>query len=159
MDRRQAASFINELLRLMVAKKASDLFITAGFPPALKVDGKIFPVHNQQLSPEHSLELVRSVMNDRQQQEFEKTKECNFAISPQGIGRFRASAFVQQARVGIVFRTITTQIPTFEELSLPSILKEVAMTKRGLVVFVGGTGTGKSTSLAAMVGYRNENSH
>jgi twitching motility protein PilU len=159
MDRRQAANFINELLRLMVAKKASDLFITAGFPPALKVDGKIFPVHNQQLSPEHSLELVRSVMNDRQQQEFEKTKECNFAISPQGIGRFRASAFVQQARVGIVFRTITTQIPTFEELSLPSILKEVAMTKRGLVVFVGGTGTGKSTSLAAMVGYRNENSH
>jgi twitching motility protein PilU len=158
MDRRQAASFINELLRLMVAKKASDLFITAGFPPALKVDGKIFPVHNQQLSPEHSLELVRSVMNDRQQQEFEKTKECNFAISPQGIGRFRASAFVQQNRVGIVFRTITTQIPTFDELSLPPILKEVAMTKRGLVIFVGGTGTGKSTSLAAMVGYRNENS-
>ncbi len=158
MDRRQAASFINELLRLMVAKKASDLFITAGFPPALKVDGKIFPVHNQQLSPEHSLELVRSVMNDRQQQEFEKTKECNFAISPQGIGRFRASAFVQQNRVGIVFRTITTQIPTFDELSLPPILKEVAMTKRGLVIFVGGTGTGKSTSLAAMVGYRNETS-
>ncbi|MGH8729977.1 MAG: PilT/PilU family type 4a pilus ATPase [Burkholderiales bacterium] len=158
MDRRQAANFINELLRLMVAKKASDLFITAGFPPALKVDGKVVPVHNQQLSPEHSLELVRAVMNDRQQQEFEKNKECNFAISPQGIGRFRASAFVQQSRVGIVFRTITTQIPTPEELGLPAVLKDIAMTKRGLVVFVGGTGTGKSTSLAALVGYRNENS-
>lgn len=158
MDRKQASSFINELLRLMVAKNASDLFITAGFPPAIKVDGKVVPVHSQQLSPDHSLELVRSVMNDRQQQEFEKTKECNFAISPQGIGRFRASAFVQQARVGIVFRTIKTQIPTCDELGLPAVLKDVAMTKRGLVVLVGGTGTGKSTSLAALVGYRNENS-
>jgi twitching motility protein PilU len=159
MDRRQAASFINELLRLMVAKKASDLFITAGFPPAIKVDGKVVPVHSQQLSAEHSVELVRSVMNDRQQQEFERTKECNFAISPQGIGRFRASAFVQQNRVGVVFRTITTEIPTCDELGLPAVLKDIAMTKRGLVVFVGGTGTGKSTSLAALVGYRNENSH
>jgi twitching motility protein PilU len=143
----------------MVAKRASDLFITAGFPPAFKVDGKMTPVSNQSLTPQHTQELARSLMNDKQAQEFEATKECNFAINPPRIGRFRVNAFVQQQRVGIVLRTITTTIPKFEELGLPTVLKDVAMTKRGLVIFVGGTGCGKSTSMAAMIGYRNENSY
>jgi twitching motility protein PilU len=159
MEKDQAVRFIHELLRGMVAKKASDLFITAGFPPAFKVDGKMTPVSNQSLTPQHTQELARSLMNDKQAQEFERTKECNFAINPPGIGRFRVNAFVQQQRVGIVLRTITTTIPKFEDLGLPPVLKDVAMTKRGLVIFVGGTGSGKSTSLAAMIGYRNENSY
>ena len=159
MEKDQAVKFIHELLRGMVARKASDLFITAGFPPAFKVDGKMTPVSNQSLTPQHTQELARSLMNDKQAQEFEGTKECNFAINPPGIGRFRVNAFVQQQRVGIVLRTITTAIPKFEELGLPPVLKDVAMTKRGLVIFVGGTGSGKSTSLAAMIGYRNENSY
>ena len=159
MEKDQAVKFIHELLRGMVARKASDLFITAGFPPAFKVDGKMTPVSNQSLTPQHTQELARSLMNDKQAQEFEGTKECNFAINPPGIGRFRVNAFVQQQRVGIVLRTITTTIPKFAELGLPPVLKDVAMTKRGLVIFVGGTGSGKSTSLAAMIGYRNENSY
>ncbi len=159
MERDQAVKFIHELLRAMVAKKASDLFITAGFPPALKLDGKMTPVSNQSLTPQHTQELARSLMNDKQAQEFEASKECNFAINPPGIGRFRVNAFVQQARVGIVLRTITTTIPKMDDLGLPSVLKDVAMTKRGLVIMVGGTGSGKSTTLAAMIGYRNENSH
>jgi twitching motility protein PilU len=159
MEKDQAVRFIHELLRGMVAKRASDLFITAGFPPAFKVDGKMTPVSNQSLTPQHTQELARSLMNDKQAQEFEGTKECNFAINPPGIGRFRVNAFVQQQRVGIVLRTITTTIPKFEDLGLPLVLKDVAMTKRGLVIFVGGTGSGKSTSLAAMIGYRNENSY
>ncbi|MEW6313032.1 MAG: PilT/PilU family type 4a pilus ATPase [Pseudomonadota bacterium] len=159
MERDQALKFVHDLLRLMVGKKASDLFITAGFPPAIKVDGKMTPVSNQVLTSQHTQELARSVMNDRQAAEFEATKECNFAISPSGIGRFRVNAFVQQQRAGLVFRTITTTIPKFEELGLPEVLKDVAMTKRGLVIFVGGTGSGKSTSLAAMIGFRNENSY
>jgi twitching motility protein PilU len=159
MEKDQAVKFIHELLRGLVARKASDLFITAGFPPAFKVDGKMTPVSNQSLTPQHTQELARSLMNDRQAQEFEGTRECNFAINPPGIGRFRVNAFVQQQRVGIVLRTITTTIPKFEELGLPPVLKDVAMTKRGLVIFVGGTGSGKSTSLAAMIGYRNENSY
>ncbi|HZF23676.1 MAG TPA: PilT/PilU family type 4a pilus ATPase [Burkholderiales bacterium] len=159
MEKDQAVRFIHELLRGMVARKASDLFITAGFPPAFKVDGKMTPVSNQSLTPQHTQELARSLMNDKQAQEFERTKECNFAINPPGIGRFRVNAFVQQQRVGIVLRTITTTIPKFEDLGLPPVLKDVAMTKRGLVIFVGGTGSGKSTSLAAMIGYRNENSY
>ncbi len=159
MEKDQAVRFIHELLRGMVAKKASDLFITAGFPPAFKVDGKMTPVSNQSLTPQHTQELARSLMNDKQAQEFERSKECNFAINPPGIGRFRVNAFVQQQRVGIVLRTITTTIPKFEDLGLPPVLKDVAMTKRGLVIFVGGTGSGKSTSLAAMIGYRNENSY
>ncbi|MDA8383044.1 MAG: PilT/PilU family type 4a pilus ATPase [Betaproteobacteria bacterium] len=149
---------MHDLLRLMLSKKASDLFITAGFPPAMKVDGKVTPVSNQTLAPVHSRELARAIMNDKQAKEFEETRECNFAISVPEIGRFRANAFVQQGRVGMVLRTITTQIPRFEDLNLPAVLQEIAMTKRGLVIFVGGTGSGKSTSLAAMVGYRNENS-
>ncbi len=159
MERDQATKFIYDLLRLMVSKKASDLFITASFPPAIKLDGRVTPVSQQPLSPQHTSELVRSVMNDRQAAEFESTKECQFAISPGGIGRFRVSAFVQQGNIGMVLRTINSKIPTFEELGLPATLKDVAMTKRGLVIMVGATGSGKSTSLAAMVGYRNENSY
>ncbi|MGE5795050.1 MAG: PilT/PilU family type 4a pilus ATPase [Bacteroidota bacterium] len=159
MERDQATKFIYDLLRLMVSKKASDLFITAAFPPAIKLDGKVTPVSQQPLSPQHTAELVRSVMNDRQAAEFEATKECQFAISPGGIGRFRVSALVQQGNIGMVLRTINSKIPTFEELGLPPVLKDVCMTKRGLVIMVGATGSGKSTSLAAMVGYRNENSY
>jgi len=159
MERDQAMKFIYDLLRAMVAKKASDLFITAGFPPALKIDGRVTPVSNQQLTPQHTMELARSVMNDKQAEEFEGSKECNFAVSPAGIGRFRVNAFVQQARVGMVFRTITTEIPKFDDLGLPPVLKDVVMSKRGIVLFVGGTGSGKSTSMASLIGYRNENSH
>jgi twitching motility protein PilU len=159
MERDQAIKFVHELLRAMVAKKASDLFITAGFPPAFKLDGKMTPVSNQSLTPQHTQELARALMNDKQAQEFEASKECNFAISPPGIGRFRVNAFVQQQRVGIVLRTITTVIPKFEDLGLPPVLKDVVMTKRGIVLVVGATGSGKSTTLAAMVGYRNENSY
>jgi twitching motility protein PilU len=159
MDRDQAVQFMHNLLRAMISKKASDLFITAGFPPAFKVDGKMTPVSNQTLTPQMTSDLARAMMNDRQAQEFEATKECNFAISPAAIGRFRVSCFVQQARIGMVMRTITTRIPTFEELNLPPVLKDIGMTKRGLVIFCGGTGSGKSTSLAAMIGYRNENSY
>lgn len=152
-----AEKTVHDLLRLMLAKNASDLFITAGFPPAIKIDGKIAPVSNQSLTPAHTSELARSIMNERQWKDFEATNESNFAISPPEIGRFRVNVFVQQGRVGVVMRTINTRIPKMEELNLPPILKDVAMIKRGLVIFVGGTGTGKSTSLAAMVGYRNEN--
>jgi twitching motility protein PilU len=159
MEREQSLKFMHELLRAMLARRASDLFITAGFPPAMKVDGKVTPVTDQSLSPMHTQELARSIMTDKQAAEFEATNECNFAISPAGIGRFRVNTFVQQGRTGIVLRTITTTIPKFEDLGLPHVLKDVAMTKRGLVIFVGGTGSGKSTSLAAMVGHRNENSY
>jgi twitching motility protein PilU len=136
----------------------SDLFLTAGFPPAIKVDGRVKPLGDQPLTPQQSAALVRSIMNDRQSKEYDATKECNFAIAPPRIGRFRVSAFIQQGHSGAVMRTINTTIPTFEELELPPILKDVAMTKRGLVLIVGGTGSGKSTTLAAMLGYRNENS-
>jgi twitching motility protein PilU len=159
MERDQAIKFVHELLRVMLSKRASDLFITAGFPPAFKVDGKMTPVSNQSLTPTHTAEIARALMNDKQAQEFEATKECNFAISPPGIGRFRVNAFVQQGRVGVVLRTITTAIPRLEDLGLPDVLKDVAMTKRGLVIVVGATGSGKSTTLAAMIGFRNENSY
>jgi twitching motility protein PilU len=159
MERDQAIKFVHELLRVMLSKKASDLFITAGFPPAFKVDGKMTPVSNQSLTPTHTMEIARAIMNDKQAQEFEASKECNFAISPPGIGRFRVNAFVQQGRVGVVLRTITTTIPRLEDLGLPDVLKDVVMTKRGLVIVVGATGSGKSTTLAAMLGYRNENSY
>jgi twitching motility protein PilU len=152
-----AEKTVHDLLRLMLAKNASDLFITAGFPPAIKVDGKITPVSNQSLTPAHTSELARSIMNERQWKDFEATNESNFAISPPEIGRFRVNVFVQQGRIGAVMRTINTTIPKMEDLNLPPILRDVAMIKRGLVIFVGGTGTGKSTSLAAMVGFRNEN--
>ena len=156
MDRDQAIRLMQDLLRRMVEKKGSDLFITTGFPPAIKIDGEIRPQAERSLLPEQSAALVRAVMNDRQTKEFDATKECNFAISPSGIGRFRVSAFVQQGFTGAVLRTINAKIPTIEELELPMILKDVALSKRGFVIMVGGTGSGKSTSLAAMVGYRNE---
>ncbi len=159
MEREQATKFIYDLLRALVAKKGSDLFITAGFPPAMKIDSKMTPVSQQALTAQHTAMLVRSIMIDKQAAEFEATKECNFAINPAGIGRFRVNCFVQQANIGAVLRVITTSIPNFEDLKLPNVLKDVALTKRGLVLFVGGTGSGKSTSLAAMIGYRNENTH
>ena len=156
VERDQAIKLIHDLLKRMVERKASDLFVTAGFPPALKIDGEVRPQSERALSAEQSVTLVRSLMNDRQSREFDATKECNFAIAPPGIGRFRVSAFVQQGAAGCVIRMINASIPTFEELDLPPILKELALSKRGMVVVVGGTGSGKSTTLAAMVGYRNE---
>ena len=159
MEREQATKFMHDLLRLMLSKNGSDLFITADFPPAFKIDGKMTPVSNQPLTTTHTVELARAIMNDKQAAEFEASKECNFAINPGSLGRFRVSAFVQQGRVGLVLRTITTTIPKIEDLGIPETLKDVVMTKRGLVIMVGATGSGKSTTLAAMVGYRNENSH
>jgi twitching motility protein PilU len=156
MDRDQAIKLMQELLKRVVEKVASDLFITANFPPAIKIDGEIRPQMERALTAEQSGMLVRAIMNDRQTKEFDATKECNFAIAPPGIGRFRVSAFVQQGHVGCVIRLINAKIPTFEELDLPSILKEVVLSKRGLVLVVGGTGSGKSTTLASMLGYRND---
>ncbi len=156
MDREQAITLMQDLLRRVVERKASDLFITAAFPPAIKIDGEVRPQMDRALTGEQSALLVRSIMNDRQTKEFDATKECNFAISPPGIGRFRVSAFVQQGHTGCVIRLINAKIPSFEELDLPIILREVVLSKRGLVIVVGGTGSGKSTTLAAMVGYRNE---
>jgi twitching motility protein PilU len=159
MERDQASKFVNDLLRLMVSRSGSDLFLTADFPPAMKVDGKIHKVSPQPLTGQHTLQLARAVMNDKQAAEFERTKECNFAISPGGVGRFRVNAFIQQGHVALVFRTIPAIIPTIDSLGLPTPLRDVAMGKRGLVIMVGATGSGKSTSLAAMVDWRNENSH
>jgi twitching motility protein PilU len=159
MERDQATELIHNLLRGMVSKNASDLFITTGFPPAFKVDGKMTPVSSQNLTLQHTQELARSIMNDRQAAEFETTHECNFAISPHGIGRFRVNVFLQQQRVGMVLRTITTKIPDLDELGMPPVLKDIVMGKRGLVIVVGGTGSGKSTTLAGMIGHRNKNSY
>jgi len=159
MERDQASKFVNDLLRLMISRNGSDLFLTADFPPAIKVDGKVTKVSPQPLTGQHTMALARAVMNDKQAAEFEKTKECNFAISPQGIGRFRCNAFVQMGHIGLVFRVIPQTLPTVDQLGLPKVLKDVAMTKRGLVIMVGATGSGKSTSLAAMVDWRNEHSH
>ena len=159
MERDQASKFMFDLLRLMTSKGGSDLFITAGFPPAMKIDGKMTPVSSQALTASHTSDLARAIMNDKQTAAFELTKECNFAISPGDLGRFRVSAFVQMSCVGMVLRTITTTIPKLEDLDLPPVLSDIIMSKRGLVIMVGATGSGKSTTLAAMVGYRNENSY
>jgi len=159
MERDQASKFMFDLLRLMTSRGGSDLFITAGFPPAIKIDGKVTPVSSQPLSASHTGDLARAIMNDKQTAGFEQTKEANFAISPGDLGRFRVSAFVQMSSVGMVLRTITTTIPKLEDLGLPEVLKDIVMTKRGLVIMVGATGSGKSTTMAAMVGYRNENSY
>jgi twitching motility protein PilU len=148
----------NSLLKLMVHKNASDLFITAGMPPSIKVNGRLKPVSESSLTPEQSREVVLSVMNTEQRREFDRSHECNFAISATGVGRFRVSAFYQRNHCGMVLRRIETKIPTIEGLNLPPIIKSLAMTKRGLIIFVGATGTGKSTSLASMIGYRNQNS-
>jgi twitching motility protein PilU len=159
MERDQASSFVNDLLKILVSRNGSDLFLTADFPPAIKVDGKINKVSPQPLSGQHTQALARAIMNDKQAAEFERTKECNFAIAPAGIGRFRVNTFVQMGKVGIVMRTIPSKIPTVDELGLPQVLKNVALAKRGLCILVGGTGSGKSTTLAAMVDWRNENTH
>jgi len=159
MERDQASKFINDLLRLLVTRNGSDLFLTADFPPAIKVDGRVTKVSPQPLTPQHTIALARAVMNDKQAAEFERSKECNFAVAPTGIGRFRVNAFVQQGNVGMVMRTIPATIPTIDTLGLPQVLKDVASSKRGLVIFVGATGSGKSTSLAAMVDHRNETSY
>ena len=158
MEREQAVRLTQNLLKKMVEKEGSDLFITNGFPPAIKVDGTIHKATDTPLTPDQAAMMVRSIMNDKQIKEFDATKECNFAITPQGIGRFRVSAFIQQGYVGAVLRTITTEIPTLDGLDLPPILKDVVMNKRGLCIVVGGTGSGKSTTLAAMIGHRNMNS-
>ena len=158
MEREQAVRLTQNLLRKMVEREGSDLFLTMGFPPAIKVDGTIHKATDNPLTGDQSAIMVRSIMNDKQIKEFDATKECNFAIAPQGIGRFRVSAFIQQGFVGAVLRTITTEIPTLEDLELPPILKDVVMNKRGLCIVVGGTGSGKSTTMAAMIGHRNGNS-
>ena len=159
MERDQATKFINDLLKLLVSRGGSDLFITAEFPPAIKVDGKLIKMSPQPLTGAHTLTLARSVMSDKQAAEFERSKECNFAISPPAIGRFRVNAFIQQGKVGMVMRIIPSALPSIDKLGLPPVLKDVAMTKRGLCIVVGATGSGKSTTLAAMVDWRNENSH
>ena len=158
MERDQASKFINDLLKLMISRNGSDLFITSDFPPAMKVDGKVTKVSAQPLNAGHTLALARAIMNDKQAAEFERTKECNFAISPPGVGRFRVNAFIQQGKVGMVMRVIPIVLPTIDSLGMPQVLKEVVMSQRGLCILVGATGSGKSTTLAAMVDWRNENS-
>lgn len=159
MERDQAIKFMRDLLTLMKEKKGSDLFITTGFPPAMKISGKMTPVSKTALTAENAKAMTYAIMNDRQLKEFEATKECNFAVAPPGIGRFRANAFVQQGCCGLVMRTIETDVPNIDKLKLPEVLKDVVMTKNGLIIMVGGTGSGKSTSLAAMIDYRNQNSY
>lgn len=157
MERDQAMRLVRDLLSMMIEKDGSDLFITTGFPPAMKIHGKMTPVSKKELSAEQASVIVRSIMNDKQAKEFDSTMECNFAINPAGIGRFRVNAFIQQGAAGAVMRTITTEIPDFDKLNLPVVLKETVMAKNGLILLVGGTGSGKSTTLAAMMGYRNAN--
>lgn len=159
MEKKEAMTFILKLLRLMVEKDGSDLFITAGFPPAIKVKGIMSPVSKQNLSANDSRSLTQCIMNDKQLKEFEKTKECNFAIAPAGLCRFRVNAYVQQGMQGLVLRTIANEIPTLDGLDLPPVLKEVITAKNGLIIMVGATGSGKSTTMAAMIDHRNENSH
>jgi len=159
MERDQASKFVHDLLRLMVSRGGSDLFLTADFPPAIKVDGQVSKMSAQPLTAQHTQALARAIMNDRQSSEFEKNKECNFAIAPSGIGRFRCNAFLQQGNIGLVLRLIPQILPTIETMGLPRVLEELAMSKRGLIIFVGATGSGKSTSLAAMLDWRNEHSY
>ncbi len=157
MERDQAIKFVLDLLNTMIAKDGSDMFVTVGFPPAIKIHGQVTAVTKTPLKSEDTKAMVYAIMRDKQLKEFEATNECNFAISPPGIGRFRANAFVQQGHMGMILRTITTEVPTMDQLKLPEVLKDVAMAKRGLVIMVGGTGSGKSTSLAAIINHRNEN--
>ena len=151
--------FIHNLLTHMVKNKGSDLFITAGYPPAMKLDGKVTKLSDKPLSAEHTAQIARSIMDEKQAIEFAETNECNFAISLAGVSRFRINAMIQRGAATLVCRVITSDIPKFDDLKLPPVLKDVVMEKRGLVIFVGGTGSGKSTSLAAMIDYRNENSN
>ncbi|MFP4154647.1 MAG: PilT/PilU family type 4a pilus ATPase [Halothiobacillaceae bacterium] len=158
MDRQQASNYVQEMLKRMVDLQASDLFVTTGAPPSLKVNGEIRPLGEQKLSANHTELLVRSIMNDKQTAEFEARHEANFALSLPGVARFRVNAFTQRGSVGMVLRMIQSDVPGFEELNLPPILGDIAMTKRGLVIFVGATSSGKSTSLASMIDHRNTNS-
>ncbi len=159
MERDKAIKFMRDLLKVLVEKDGSDLFITVGFPPAMKIHGKVTPVSKTKLTPENTKSLCQAIMNDKQLKEFEATKECNFAVAPEGVGRFRANAYIQQGYNGLVLRVIETDVPNIDKLKLPEILKDVVMTKNGLVIMVGGTGSGKSTSLAAMIDYRNDNTY
>ena len=159
MERDKAIKFMRDLLKVLVEKDGSDLFITVGFPPAMKIHGKVTPVSKTKLTPENAKSLCQAIMNDKQLKEFEATKECNFALAPEGIGRFRANAYIQQGYNGLVLRVIETDVPNIDKLKLPEVLKDVVMTKNGLVIMVGGTGSGKSTSLAAMIDYRNDNTY
>jgi twitching motility protein PilU len=158
MERDKAIKFMHDLLRMLKSRNGSDLYITVGAPPSMKIDGKMTPVANQKLTTEHTQALVRGIMNDKQLAEFEESNECNFAISMPNVSRFRVNAFVQRGSFGMVVRILTSEIPSFEDLKLPPILKEISATKRGMVIFVGATGSGKSTSLASMIDYRNTNS-
>ena len=159
MERDQAIKFMLDLLKLMIQKSGSDLFITVGFPPAIKIHGKVTPVSKKPLTAENTRAMAHAIMNDKQLKEYEASKECNFAIAPPGIGRFRVNAMVQMGYSALVLRTIETEPPTFEKFGLPEVLREISLTKRGLVIMVGGTGSGKSTSLAAMIDFRNQNSY
>ncbi len=159
MNQEQATDYLNNLLKIMLSKGASDLFISVDFPPSIKVHGEMTAVSDQKLSSAHTRALANAAMNDKQGAEFSEELECNFAIHPKGIGRFRVNVYQQQGHVGMVMRTITTEIPKFDDLKLPKVLKDVCLTKRGLVIVVGGTGSGKSTSLAAMIDFRNENTN
>ncbi|MDK6076416.1 PilT/PilU family type 4a pilus ATPase [Massilia varians] len=154
----EAQAYIHKLLTVMHHQGGSDLFISSDFPPSMKHQGAMKPLSQQRLSGEVTRALALSLMNERQRLEFEAEMECNFAISLPGVCRFRVNVFVQQQSVGMVVRTIASEIPNFEKLDLPEVLKDVVMTKRGLVLVVGGTGSGKSTTLAAMIDYRNSNS-
>ncbi|MEX1081192.1 MAG: PilT/PilU family type 4a pilus ATPase [Halofilum sp. (in: g-proteobacteria)] len=158
MDSEKALKYMHDLLRMLKAREGSDLYIAAGAPPSMKVHGKLVQISNQKLLPAHTQTLVRSLMNERQLAEFDASNECNFAVALRDVARFRINAYTQRSSTALVARTITDTIPTFEDLDTPEILRDIAMTKRGLVIFVGGTGSGKSTSLAAMVDYRNQNS-
>lgn len=157
MKREQASNFILDLLKMLVSRGGSDLFITCGFPPAIKVDGKVVKMSLHPLGANHTLALARALMSDRQVAEFERTRECNFAIAPSGLGRFRVNAFMQQGYVGMVMRVIPSTIPSMEDLFLPPIIKDISLSKRGLCVVVGATGSGKSTTLASMLDWRNMN--
>ena len=159
MEREQAIKFMQDLLKLLIEKKGSDLFITVDFPPAMKIQGKMTPVSKTKLTADNTKAMCYAIMNDRQLKEYEATKECNFAVAPTGIGRFRVNAFIQQSCCGLVMRVIETEVPNLDKLGLPEVLKECVMVKNGLVIMVGGTGSGKSTSLAAMIDYRNANSY
>ena len=159
MERDKAMKFMRDLLKALVERDGSDLFITVGFPPAMKIHGKVTPVSKTKLTPENAKSLCQAIMNDKQLKEFEATKECNFALAPEGVGRFRANAYIQQGYNGLVLRVIETDVPNIDKLKLPEVLKDVVMTKNGLVIMVGGTGSGKSTSLAAMIDYRNDNTY
>jgi twitching motility protein PilU len=159
MTREQASQLINDLLKLMLSHRGSDLFISADFPPAIKIDGVMTKASSQALQAEHTNMMARAIMTDRQLTEFERSKECNFAIGTPGLGRFRVNAFVQLGKVGMVLRSIPNAPPSIDGLQLPPILKEIAMHQRGLFITVGGTGTGKPTTQAAVLDWRNQNSH